>query len=427
MAETESSPQPTSRGNLITRGISRLFGRGEKTPVPTSVKAQKDLNLEPIELTGDEKLEIEERSKTEAPRLKQMLDQFQDGRCLILTVGPVAEDTIGKDTPNFTDSHHGLVAGITQTSYEAIKLYEEFRKLAPEERVVLVVDEQLPNDRPSDGIEIASLIIKLSEENSWEKPQVIGISTVKRDLVKDRSLPMGFRMNDAVGDLSLGYFLGQYYERRNNLIFEAIRENISFNEVERRDFQRRTKAREKAENQSKQPPFEAGLKLLEHSGLSAFTKKAKEALSELRELSGKRFFVLIIDDSYSKVVHVQESAPVGTERQGISCVIRYEEDGNRGIVLYEEFAKLAPGERVIVFMDGNLKGDDNGPMVTQRLLSAAGRLNLPKPSIVGFSSDEDKNESIQEVNPEIYLGSYFGHERRYEPYKDIFEIISSKI
>lgn len=169
----------------------------------------------------------------------------------------------------------------------------------------------------------------------------------------------------------------------------------------------RTPERQSA--QQYQEAHERVLRQIENSDDPKFRQNAQEVSDELSKLPGKKAFALIIDDELSKAMRMTQQIGEWGRIKGINYVIRNEHDGNEGIVLYEEFARMSPKEKVVVFMDGNLARNDTGPFVTERLIEAAKRHELPLPLIVGASGDEDKNEDIRDLNPEIFAGFYLSH------------------
>jgi hypothetical protein len=415
---------PERGGNLLARTLGRFF-KGNQTPSTESITQSPPNNeggratTSAVVVPPDEKpgkpLLNHDGVVGESQSIQKELKS--NGEYLILAVGPISGSLITESSPKYLEGGTKVVVNTVISGREAVSLYQEFRKISPTKRVVLVVDEELtdPDDRYKDGVQVAQLVIQTSENMGWDKPQVMGIETQKRDIMNDRTQPLSFRLMDVADDDYLGTIPARFFSRFESNVFDALNEGVTLDEIRHREYRMKEKERMQAFNAKLQKRFEPQLDILEKSNNSGLSRKAKAAWDELRQKSEKRVFCLIIDDDREKTESIQKSLARELSEAKVDFVITSELDGNHGIVLYEEFAKLAPNEKTIVFMDGYLGGDDSGQLVTERLLWAAQRLQLPTPMVVGTSSDKEKNadtkEAAQENNPELYLGNFYGNDR----------------
>lgn len=131
---------------------------------------------------------------------------------------------------------------------------------------------------------------------------------------------------------------------------------------------------------------------------------AKEVLAELESKEGKRCFVLIIDDSQRKTNDLIKDLNQHATEAGVNYVMRNTITGAKGIMVYEEFAKLGSSEKVVIFMDGYLDttGRETGPKVTAELMKSVKAKRFATPFIVGESSDVPVNDAIGQAYPEAY-------------------------
>lgn len=131
-------------------------------------------------------------------------------------------------------------------------------------------------------------------------------------------------------------------------------------------------------------------------------------LKELKGVRGKRGLMLIIDDSEFEIDTVKRKLTEHAKRGKVNYEIAGLRDGVAGIVLYQEFAKIAPKEKVVVFMDGLLGGLrlSKGIEVLDRLSQNTKKMDLPMPYIVGESGDSGLNRDMSRAYPHLYLGAF---------------------
>lgn len=353
--------------------------------------------------------DLPSRHAETAQRLNLELAKHPDNGALILTIGKAATQLIADQANKFTSEDSGLVFGKMKNSPDAESVYSEFRRINPQSRVVLVVDEDLAKDPIRNGIEAAKRIVDSTEEGS-EKPKVMMIANVKRDIKTDHTRHLSWRMQDSIGESAIGSIPMSNLTNLLPVAFESLERNITFEEAMNEHSERRRRIHERQTVQPYQEAHERVLRQIENSDGPRFRQKAQEVSDELAKLAGKKAFALIIDDDGSKTMHMREQIEASGKRFGINYVIRDERDGNEGIVFYEEFAKLTPDEAIVIFMDGNLSRYDTGPLVTERLLEATKRHNLKLPFMVGASGDTDKNEDMRDLNPDIFIGFFYTHQ-----------------
>lgn len=381
MSETGNSERPQG-GNLWQRSFGRFLNR---------------------EGSGDQIARFTDL----AQGFSRELTKHPENGTLILVLGQSATEVIANQSGNYTDESSGLVFGKMKNSAEAAGVFSQFWAIDPNTRVVLVVDEGLDKEKDKNGLGVAKSIIDSTPDGA-KQPKLFIITNVKRDLRTDRTRPLSWRAEE----LGLkGNLVGTMPTTNlNNLLpiaFDSLERGIDFHDAINEHEEKNRRAREKQANVALQEVHERVIKQLESTDAPRFKEKAEQVIAELAAISGKKAFALIIDDYYPKVADMSKPILEDGQKRSISYVLRDVRDGDEGIVFYEEFAKLAPGEKVVILMDGNLGHGDTGPLVTERLIDATKRHNLPMPYIVGSSSDNDKNEGVQALAQEHYLGAYF--------------------
>ncbi len=136
-------------------------------------------------------------------------------------------------------------------------------------------------------------------------------------------------------------------------------------------------------------------------------------LRELRSTRGKRGLMLIIDDSSYEIEQVKSRLIEHARKGKVKYTVQGVTDGAAGIVLYQEFKKLAPEEKVVVFMDGLLGGHSipTGMEALERMARNTKQNGLPMPYIVGESGVPSLNHAIYRTYPDLYLGTFDAGER----------------
>ncbi|MEK7616653.1 MAG: hypothetical protein AAB414_01215 [Patescibacteria group bacterium] len=383
MAEQGSTEGAQSR-NLWQRSFDRVFNRAG---------------------SGDQTARFAELASGFS---KELAKHLNNGT-LVLVLGQSATEVIADQTRQYIDENSGLVFGKIKNSSEAVGVFSQFRAIDPNTRVVLIVDEGLPKDPIKDGLMVAKTVSD-SVPGDGNKPKVFMVRNVKRDIKTDRTLPLALRAKDTLGDNYVGSIPTTNQNNILPIAFDSLQRGVSFEDASREFSERDRKARERHYSQSLLEAHNRVINQLEATESPRFKERAQQVLDELTALSGKKAFALIIDDYVPKVADIRKSVLEEGQEKGLNYVIRDVQDGDEGIVFYEEFAKLAPDERVLVLMDGNLEHDDKGSLVVERLVEATKRHNLPMPFIVGTSSDLDKNEDIRDQAPESYIGFYFEYQ-----------------
>lgn len=376
--EAEASKRP----NALVRGFQKFIGTYEETPGEILTRNQKD-----------------------ALALARELEKQKGEKALILTLG-------GRSSHFGTDATDRSYYGVpfhyeiwsTQNGEDLIGLYEQFRRIAPNERVAISVSEFKPRKGSNLNTisDVVRKVVELSGANGWTPPKIVGVPVEKQNFNP---------LKEAFPDIYLGDYTyeGSSYELLHKKFFEAIEQNLPPSSVTlpRSKSFLPTREEMEAEMLKEKQEKEKRLDEYERSIQPQMKKKAEDALTELRGKSGRRGFIIIIDDTPDKINKVQEDLIVHASETGMKYVIRGVTQGSDGIVLYEEFARLAPSEKVIIFMDGFLTGIlDRGKDVTDRLVIKLKQKSLKMPFIVGESSNDKMNQEISDVNPNVYLGNF---------------------
>ena len=154
---------------------------------------------------------------------------------------------------------------------------------------------------------------------------------------------------------------------------------------------------------------EALLHTMEEALEPTMREEAEKIRQELESKGTKRGLMLIIDDSPEKIMFATRRLAKHAQGTGLDYVIHGERDGVAGIVLFREFKRIAPSEKVVVFIDGQLRGQvlDKGYKVAQRLVEVTRQKDLAMPFVVGESSTEERNDDVRSaVDPAVYLGEF---------------------
>ena len=379
-AETESRSI-----NPFIKGLQKMIGIYEETPT-----------------------ELLQRHQKEARELAKALEKKKGGKALLLNLGHRAATTLGDDAI-YRGSYYE--EWNTFSREDLIGLYEEFRRISPDTKVAIGVSDFKPrkNSAITTPNDVVRQVVETSRANNWTVPKVVGAPAEKHNF-------------DELKQEFPDIYLGDYnYEGRqidyieiHGKIFEAIEQDLPPSSV-RLD---RDKSREdilaeiEAKKQQKKEEEERRLSAYEASIEPKMYQEAEEAFRELETVNGERAVIIIVDDMREKIDRARQLLENHASQTGVSYVIRGVESGSDGIVLYLKFAQLAPTERVIILMDGFLKGIlDRGIDVTRRLARKVQENNLSMPFLIGESSDKDMNEKLQKAYPEIYLGSFELSER----------------
>jgi len=388
------------RGNVFVRGFQKLVGSYEETPGEMLSRNQKD-----------------------AQTLAKELGKQKGDRAVILSLGWRAHSPFGD---NVTDRGYSVPFHYenwqTQSGDDLTGLYEQFKKIAPDERVALAVSDF--KSRKGATIttvsDVVRKVVEVSEANGWTPPKVVGVPSEKQNYANLRA---------AFPDIYLGDYNYEGFERESHELhkkfFEAIEKDLPPSSVKLdrvvlpditpEDREARERER-KEENIRKLDAYEVSLEPKMRQG-------AQNAFKELETKEGERALIIIIDDTPSKIERAITALEEHAAQSGVSYVIKGVEHGSEGIVLYQQFAQIAPNERVIILMDGFLDGIlDTGMKVTRRLADKVQQGNLSMPFLIGQSSDTKMNEELQKAYPDVYLGSF-----RWEEQEETLKNVRSKL
>ena len=382
MTETGGPEQETAsqvkRDSALLR-FKRFFGFAEKTPEQIQTRAAKD-----------------------AQEITQELNKYPPDRRFTLVVGWSSNNTVGHDLSYLNEpKKFGLIRWTTFNGMEAVILYQEVRKMNPDESIVVVVDDQLASvsQTVKTGQEVVERIVQTSKKNGWELPLIISKAVSKAS---------DFRLDDTFADSYLGNIGSgdEYFEKTRNTVLEAIKQGIPFSAVAEQKRRMRFEVME-AERARQAKQKEEARKAYEESIKPEMRRQAEKALSELDQKQGKKALIIIIDDTPQKIEEATAVLNKHAEETEIEYVVRGISRGTNGIIFYEECTKLAaPDTRIVILMDGFLGEEDDGPQVTKRLVETVRKNSLKLPYIVGESGDRHMNQDIQEACPENYLGSF---------------------
>lgn len=340
--------------------------------------------------------ELSGKNQRDANRLVRELAKKRGDRCLLLTLGWDGGQFAGEDAA--TRRLLGMYNYVDFSTFSAeqfLGLYEEVRKLAPNEKIAVAVSRFNPrkNSPPLSLKDVVGQMVKISKENGWSVPKVISVARgdqADSDILR-REFP--------------DIYLGDYPQEDDPVGKEVIWEAI-----ERDKLPSMGQGLEAARTAATRT---LGSRVEEMLVEPRMEEKAKELVRELEACSGKRGLMLIIDDSTNKIDHTRKVLEEHAQQSGVSYVISYEKDGSQGIALLSAFRRIAPGEKVVILMDGLLPGQmlEKGDQVVERLKDVCRQRGLAMPFIIGNSSDDKWNEEIREAAPEVYLGDWYSDEK----------------
>lgn len=392
------SPEGAPKGgffNTIKRALG--FNPASSAPLPTSdlptSPSQEAPVITPPNVNTQPKVDYNVDIDLESQRLLAELEERGRKGRLVIMVGTSADI---KFRPHLEQSNDTVVSK-PLSSQQAINIFQKVRPEARRSPIVLIVDDQPGLDTDPSGIETANQLLSYARKGEL-RPPMLAVMQTGENVISRGSLFNSF------GILSLGVFRDN--PRGLTDFLSALKTKL-----------------ERQAPRSSNLPFETVDQMAQAMQESQATR-VRSALQELSQIEGKKGFILIADDTDSKIKACQKNLEEHAQETSEGYVIRSVKDGISATAFFREFRKQAPTEKIIMVLDGNFDSNDRmscGLDIADYVMEAAKRNKWEPPLLVGESSDRGSNQELADYYPRVYLGDI------YHNLKPTLEAIDSKL
>ena len=146
-----------------------------------------------------------------------------------------------------------------------------------------------------------------------------------------------------------------------------------------------------------------------------FNTEAQRLVQELQAYDGKKALILVVDDTAAQREFARAMFERGTKTRNIGYIVETAENGEDAIALYQAFKQADSQEnphKVVIVLDGNLTntrkptGYRLGAEVAAEIAEVSKNNGWDMPYLVGYSSEEAKNQALGRMYPDVYITSY---------------------